>query len=655
MNRKKASAWNLQSYLGKGAKILEALGYDHIPEDHNPVWQALSGLAPWTMAELQPAIDSGEITDVEAERMMAAGEANAELAERLRPHIWRGNKPNKSAILHAYVVCQTACLNKMAGAVGTGALATLRQRWYASANKDAMGFKFASQALERYLIQSSNVCLVDDDRSLARAQKQGAGFVDFKVNWSKAKAAELASELGVPVKTLKTHKWPKQGWGRSYAQGHSQILADLVRSGITYEELWVKDASREIQKYTPLYPEFYGVFLLEKEGVFEHFQPFCRAAGIPILISMSGNNAFSGVEFVLNENFRDWDGNYRPTPETPLHIFSLTDHDYAGHVPVQAGAVAQFERYLPGAVQVHRVGITPEIVRDLGRTILESGYIFEHDYNQAYSDWADEEGVWIGDDCYAIEIEAITPYKLYMPYLIAAIVEACGGDELLRERLAKMAEADWYQVQNQIASDTSDLSELIKRLEALRSWAESQGWDRRSEVRQQTDPMVGEEYQTEAWRNRQEVKNKTEEVVAKQSDLVDTEKYTEFVAAGGDGYNRWTPVSSEAANNAVVQVFKDGWANDGEQLPEDILDDWDDVVAEREEIEDRALDHDDYLDILRGQAKNGQDLGDTLWDWGREWELEDVAANLDEENNLLVGDLEQVFNILSDHGLEFDD
>lgn len=648
---KKASSWELQGYLGKGAKILKALGYDHVPEDHNPVWQALSGLAPWTYEELEPAIESGEITEEEAARMMEAGETNAELAQRLKPLIWKGKNPQKGAILHAYVVCQTANLNRLGGAVGTGALATLRQRWYASADKNAMGFKFAAQALERYLIQSADVVLVDDDRSYDRAQKQGAVRVEYKVNWSKGKEAQLESEIGDVVKS---HIWPKQGWGRSYAQGHSQILADLVRSGMTYEQLWVKDASREIEKYSPLYQGFYGVLLLEKEGVFEHFQPFCRAAGIPILISMSGNNAFSSVEFVLNENFRDWDGNYKPNAENPLHIFSLTDHDYAGHVPVQDGAVAQFERYLPGAVQVHRVGVTPEIVRDLGRTILESGYIFEHDYNQAYADWAEEHGIWIGDDCYGIEIEAITPYSLYMPYLINAIVEACGGDEKLRELLAKMAQPDWYQVQRKLSQDTCELSELIGRLDALKAWAENEGWDRRSEVQRQVDPKVGQEYQSGAWRNREEVLAKAEQVVSEQSDLIDFDKYTEFVAKGGDGYSKWTPVTREAANNAVIQVFKSGWDSSGLENS--------DVY---EEARDRAVEYyqsqgfdsepteRDILYHMRKMVLEGEIEGEETWPFGREWELEDVAETLDASYEELVRDLQTVFQTLEDHGLEW--
>lgn len=646
-NRKEASSWELQGYLGKGATILGALGYDYIPDDHNPIWQALSGLAPWTMDELQPAIDVGEITEEEAERLIASGEANAALADKLRPHIWRGKSPNKTAILRGYAVCQTAALNQMNGPVATGALATLRQRWYASANPSAMGFKFAAQALERYLIRSADVVLVDDQRSYDRASKQGAKRIEYKVNWSNAKALEIAKWIVAAdpeldsdtktiikiAKTLKVHKWPKNGWGRVYAQTHSQLLADLVRSGLTYEELWVKDASREIMRYAPLYPEFYGVFLLEKEGVFEHFQPFCQAAGIPILISMSGNNAFSGVEFVLNENFRDYDGNYKPTPENPLHIFSLTDHDYAGHVPVQDGAVSQFARYLPGAVQLHRVGVTPEIVRETGRTILEAGYIFEHDYNRAYQEWADEYGVWIGDDCYGIEIEALTPYALYMPYLIDAIVRACGGDEILRERLAKMAEADWWMVNESIKSHTCDLSELIRRLVALQEWANGEQSDRRYDVGAQTSSLVGEEWNEQAWRNQEEVGEKAEEVVAKQTELIDFEKYTEFVQEG-NGYSKWNPVSSDAASAAVVQVFRGGWSKPGEG------------------IETAGLGRFYDIDELRDRIREDEIEVSEAWPWGREWELEDIAENLDADHDDLVSDLNRVFSILSDHGLE---
>jgi hypothetical protein len=46
------SAHDLIYYLGSGAKILKALGYDYIPTDHNPVWCALQGLSPIPESEI---------------------------------------------------------------------------------------------------------------------------------------------------------------------------------------------------------------------------------------------------------------------------------------------------------------------------------------------------------------------------------------------------------------------------------------------------------------------------------------------------------------------------------------------------------------------------------------------------------------------------
>lgn len=36
-----ASSFELQAHLGKSFQVLQALGYDHIPENFNPVWQDL--------------------------------------------------------------------------------------------------------------------------------------------------------------------------------------------------------------------------------------------------------------------------------------------------------------------------------------------------------------------------------------------------------------------------------------------------------------------------------------------------------------------------------------------------------------------------------------------------------------------------------------
>ncbi len=539
------SAASLQYYLGKGHDLLSALGFDIIPTDRNPVWQALASLSPIADEDIAAMVEAGDITEEEAQSFRDAQGQGDELVELLKPFIWRGGKPNKRLVLTTYVLIQTACLNELAGPIGTGDLGTIRQRWYASKSSAAMGFKFASQCLERYLIKDADVVLVGDRREQARALKWGAARVEFKSGWGSATTKTFAEQLG---RAPRVYTWPKLGWGRAYAQLHSQILTGLVRAGLTYEELWVSDASRKTVRNSSLVTGFHACFLLEKEGLLPHFTNICKAAGIPVLVGMSGNNAFSAVEFILAENFREWGGELMPTVDNPLHLFTLTDHDYAGHIPVEAGAVSQFERYLPGAVELHRVGVTPKQVRDAGRSILQTGYEFEHDYNSAYTEWADNEGIWIGETCYGIEVEALVPNQ-YVDALITAIVEALGGDEELRRRLAERAEPDWYDIRSIIRRQIYQMSELFKRLEALGTWAEETRTDM---AESPIDSWVHTEAD-ESGEWAQAIMPTIAKIVGDQREQMSIDDFVDHVKGGG--WSPWSPVGSEQANAAAVELF----------------------------------------------------------------------------------------------------
>lgn len=576
-----ASPHKLYAYLGRALDVLDALGYNYIPTDHNPVWLALAGLNPVSVDEIRELVDSGEMTEEEAANFTAAVEQGAELADKLRPVLWKGKTSNKNTILQAYAIAQTACVNVNGGPIGTGELGTIRQRWYFSKLPLAMGFKFAAQQIEAALIKSADVVLVDDERAYARARKMGAGLVAYKTDKNREWLVHLANDIGVVVtfelrenrkalekavekklgRPIRTHIWPKAGWGRTYAQLQSGILADAVRTGLTYDELWCRDASREIFRANPLLPGFHGVLILEKEGLFEHFRGFCRAAGVPILLAMGGNNAFSCVEAILNDHFRDYNGCYRPTADNPLHLFVISDHDYYGWVPVQEGAAEQFRRYLPDAVEVHRVGITPDQLRALGRSAVQAGYEFEHDYNATTEEWANAEGVWIGGTCYAIEVEALTPGE-YIPALIDAIVEAVGGDEELRKRLAEMAEPDWYDAQARIQRDTYPLSELWKHLVALYDWAQEKSNEAEQPVDDFVQGTVGYDGDPDAWRERDDVAERIQEIVSEQRDAIDMDKFTDFVQSGGNNWSAWAPVGSAEATAAVVELFHDEFDDD---------------------------------------------------------------------------------------------
>lgn len=592
MTKQKNQATNqeLDRYLGSSGGIVDALRYDGVASFNNPVWQALAGLSPVTDAEIEELVEAGEMTAEEAAAFAQTQRDGAELADDLRPLVWsKGGKPNKRAILKAYALCQTACLNNVNGPIGTGDLGTMRQRWYFSKSAEAMGFKFASQALEQYLIQSADVVLVDDQNTYDRASKRGAQHIIYKSDWSKYSAKEMSDGLGRPARI---HTWPKQGWGRSYAQLQSQILGSLVKDGLTFEKLWTRDASRDVDTNEALVPGFCGAVLLEKQGLFEHFQGFCRAAGIPVLVAMSGNNAFSSVEAIITDSFRHWDGRLKVTPKNPLHLFVISDHDYYGHVPVQDGAAGQFEHYLPGMIQTHRVGITPDQLREQGRSPAQAGYEFDYQYNTATEEWAETDGVWVGDTCYAIEVEALEP-AAFVQALIDALVEALGGDEALRERLALMAEPDWWRVKEQVNGNLAALSELYRRLKALENWAEiERHTDIEHPVDEWSSAILNDE---EGWRAEDEVVEAIEEQVKEQRDSVDFERFADHVT--DKNWSAWRPVDSQAATDAVVTVFE----------------------AQHEE------------------------------------ERTELAEGIDADHFHLLDDIRQVFHMLNEYGLEFDE
>ena len=468
----RVSGNTLYAYMGSAARILEQLGYDNIPTDHNPVWLALAGLNPINQEQLDWMIDNDELTQEEADQLLAAADEGRDLATKLR--VWRGKSSDKGAILKAFALCQTACLNMIGGPLRDGSLVSLRQRWYFSKSHRFMGFKMVSQSLEQYCIKSADIVLVDDKRAYRRAERMGAQRVAYKPNFKKLQEAALKAELN---RQPRVHVWPKGGWGRTYAQTQSSILAGLVRSGLTYENLWMRDSSKYVSKQAPLITELHGALLIEKEKLFDAFQPFARALGFTSFVAMGGNNAFSTVEAILAEHYRDYNGQLIIDTERPLHLFVISDWDYYGLVPVQEGAVTQFCRYLGDNVIVHRVGISPDLVKSCGRSPIMAGYeIEEPDANESVRKWYNEHGIWVGEPwapnsiCKGIEIEALDPQQ-YVPYLVEAIIHAAGGDDEVRKALAKLAEPEWWNVMQNVTNDAADYSRLHALLEALEDWA----------------------------------------------------------------------------------------------------------------------------------------------------------------------------------------
>lgn len=575
--QQQASKELLWEHLGKAEGIVRALGYDHLPADHNPVWEAVAGLDPLTDEEIDELVEAGEMAWEEADGLREATDRGSEMADSLRPLMWRGTSPNKSGIFQAYVLAQTAVLNSMRGPIGNGSLGTIRQRWYFAKSSRAMGFKYIAQACEKYWVKTADVVLVGDAEAEIRARRLGVKEIIYKREWTKTAQADWQIAHG---RKPQVHIWPKSGWGRVYSQLQSGLFGNLVLDGLLYEHLWVRDASRKVETSYPLLQDFFSVLVIEKEGLYEHMAPLVKAAGVKVLVAASGNNAFSVIEMVLNDNFRDYEGSYKPSPANPLHLFVISDHDYYGHVPVQDGVVAQFERYLPGAVEKHRVGITPEQVRQAGKSPARVGYEFDVKRNSATEEWAGDEGIWVGDVCYAIEVEALEPGQ-YVADLVAAIVEAVGGDEELARRLAKAAQPDWNEVERRLREDLLAGSELLARLLALKKWSD----DTREDCSSDLYYMPGNEWVTKEWQEQAEVIEAVTKAVQAEAEKVDRESFAQFVKQGSS-WSAYQPVSNDQATDAVAGLAQEAFEEDAAAVAADLDDDYSSLLETLREVFD---------------------------------------------------------------------
>lgn len=575
--RQQVSQEGLMRLMGpKASVVLSQLGYDLPPTDHNPIWLALAGLNPLDPADLQESIDAGELSEGEAAGMQRAADRGVDLADKLRRVMWKGSTPNKVAIMTAYAACQAAFYPSVGGPLGDNSLGTIRQSWYFSKSPEGMGFKFAAQLLEQHLIRSADIVIVDDARAMDKARSIRHGnrvpniqTVYYKTEWKDIKK-EMMQDFKVERKRpMRIATWPRSGWGRAYAQLQSSILADFVRDGATYDALFVEDASRPIESASPLLKNYFFVLLLEKEGLVPHFKNFCKRAGIQILVGAGGNMAFSAIEQILNSHFMHMDyersGMYMPTAENPLHLLSLTDHDYFGLVPVEAGAVTQFERYLPGAVELHRVGIMPEQLVENGRSYAGAGFEFDAWDNSSAVAWTMEHGREFGGIWYTLEVEALTPEQ-YLPTIIKSIVEIVGGDEELGKALADLAEPNHWEVVNGLNEDMYSASWLYQAAATLQSVAYRLRWKAETAINQEVAEWVGEESDDDAWWNDPDVRERIAEVVEEEIGEIGADSLIEHTKGGHDLYR---PVDNEAANTAMTEMAQEHLADDAVEFLED--------------------------------------------------------------------------------------
>jgi hypothetical protein len=234
-------------------------------------------------------------------------------------------------------------------------------------------------------------------------------------------------------------------------------------------------------------------------------------------------------------------------------------------------------------VELHRVGVSEYQLRENGRSVVQAGYEVKVE-NKAEIQWAGHpghepifdlfgkedyttnQGIWIGNTCYGIEVEALEP-RMYVPYLIDALVEAAGGDEELREKLVRAANPDFSKVKGMIVNHGKGFSKLYMLFDALDNWAYSKMNHWSGEIEAIVDEMVGEpitdddddeakEAKADDWCNQEDVLKAAAEVVKEKSEGIDWKAFKDYVTTSWSR-GKWSPVSSEQANLALYELFID--------------------------------------------------------------------------------------------------
>jgi len=180
-------------------------------------------------------------------------------------------------------------------------------------------------------------------------------------SWYKAEFAQpLALALGqYTVSTAGV----KQTDDRKWSSLLSKTYGRLVDTGeVTYQDLWVEDASRMMQGFwKQLFQGANVAVAVEKDSLFGDFVAASQALGAKALISGKGKQSKAATEKMLRDHFGWEDGWSHFSAENPLRVIHVSDYDYDGEDVIGPTFAEQARRYTRH-VHEARIGIQPDQV-----------------------------------------------------------------------------------------------------------------------------------------------------------------------------------------------------------------------------------------------------------------------------------------------------
>jgi len=322
--------------------------------------------------------------------------------------------------------------------------------------------------------------------------------------WFKARLAQpLAFQLGdVTIGDGGVEQMNDIAW----FQRLSQTYAALVDTWeVTYQDLWVRDASRMMEGFhTRLFEGCHLVVAVEKDSLLEDFEDAARALGAHVVFSGKGKSGKAGIERMIRDHFQ-WQAGYSPfTADAPLIILHISDHDYDGEAVIGPSFGKQSARYASHVLEA-RVGIIPHQVVRAGE---QPDWYRVKIINNSYRAWAEEQAMFLAtcgtcgaewpvhriiqyeedvvhncpdclgealplqigmDTAYGFQVEALTTYE-YRALMVAALLRVLPFDYIVK-CLRDDCQASSYEaavsVQGAMCEQNESYQELLAEVQRL--------------------------------------------------------------------------------------------------------------------------------------------------------------------------------------------
>jgi hypothetical protein len=456
-----------------------------------------------------------------------------DIGTRLNPRRKREGTVSILGVCRAYVLCQMILFDYVAGPDSNGSNTPQRRHWYKY-------FKKFGQLLAAVTGKTTR-------------NSQGADEMNDK-DWS----------------------------GRL-----SDIYGELVMTGkVTYEDLWIKDASRMHKEYgldNALIPGLAIIVTVEKDSLFEDFIGAAKALGAVALSSGKGKMSFAATELLLrnlgwSEERNDHNAERELRDWTTVYL-TVSDLDYDGHGVIMPTFSRQARRYLPEERVIQaRIGINvDQVEQSLDGGTWEASYEVKLKDN-SYRQWAERNALYWAtcnacghqryiyglinatecnvctgadwavenaDEPHGFEVEALrtSDYYAEMVRALLSVVDFNSIVTSLRRNTRPSGyNAAYYAVQGRLQDH-----DAYQRIQRAKGYLENLASDLEDQMRQVAENLAGEVIQRE------------EDNWMAMGDDPAPRDFENFVVANGRSEygSKWTPFNEWERTQFIQQIIED--------------------------------------------------------------------------------------------------